>query len=44
MWSRVDTCVFTSDELIDGPRERRTMLLDEALLHARTETEPGLRR
>jgi protocatechuate 3,4-dioxygenase beta subunit len=40
---RVQTCAFACDELSDGPSEQRIKLLDEALIHARTEPDPGLR-
>ncbi|MGH7057864.1 MAG: hypothetical protein ACREFZ_08260, partial [Acetobacteraceae bacterium] len=40
---RVRTCAFACDELSDAPPERRFKLLDEALIHARTEPDPGLR-
>ncbi|HQU42486.1 MAG TPA: carboxypeptidase-like regulatory domain-containing protein [Pirellulales bacterium] len=40
---RVQTCAFACDELSDAPTERRVKLLDEALVHARSEPDPGLR-
>jgi hypothetical protein len=40
---RVQMCAFACDELTDAPPEQRVRLLDEALIHARTESDPGLR-
>lgn len=42
-WIGVETCVFACDELMDAPREHRTALLEAALVHARTEPDPGFK-
>ncbi|HEX7378448.1 MAG TPA: carboxypeptidase-like regulatory domain-containing protein, partial [Pirellulales bacterium] len=40
---RAETCVQGYYELIDAPLERKIRLLDEALIHARSQVDPGQR-
>lgn len=40
---RAETCVQGCYELVDAPLELRTRLLDEAIIHARSQVDPGQR-
>lgn len=40
-YARVDTCVFACDQLVGAPLDVRSKLLEEALVHANAEADPG---